>query len=63
MAFATGEDVMNAVESLVSQLPQALNAQFTLVEKDGDFYPVSKLAVVCGCMFRAQKTAFSDMVE
>ncbi|KAM7191780.1 tRNA synthetases class II (D, K and N) domain containing protein [Naviculisporaceae sp. PSN 640] len=45
MAFATGEDVMKAVESLVSQLPEALNAQFTLVEKDGDFYPVSKLAV------------------
>jgi len=46
MGFATGEDVMNTVESLISELPAALNAQFSLVEKDGDIYPVSKLGSV-----------------
>jgi len=51
MGFATGEDVMNTVESLISELPAALNAQFSLVEKDGDIYPVSKLGSVCDYLY------------
>ncbi|KAM7194498.1 aspartyl-tRNA synthetase [Rhypophila sp. PSN 637] len=49
MGFATGEDVMKAVESLVAGIPDALNAQFTLVENDdGEFYPVFKVGVKPG---------------
>jgi aspartyl-tRNA synthetase len=42
MSFATGEDVMRTVEALVSQLPTALNAQFSMVKRGGDVYPVPK---------------------
>ncbi|KAK3362647.1 tRNA synthetases class II-domain-containing protein [Lasiosphaeria hispida] len=42
MSFATGEDVMQAVESLVSKLPASLNAQFTMVKGGDDVYPVPK---------------------
>ncbi|KAK0633047.1 tRNA synthetases class II-domain-containing protein [Immersiella caudata] len=40
MSFATGEDVMRTVEALVSQLPTALNAQFSMVRRGDDVYPV-----------------------
>lgn len=50
---------MNAVEALISELPTALNAQFSLVEKDGDIYPVSKLGLVCSfkCVRLCEKSA------
>jgi len=42
MSFATGQDVMRTVESLVTELLSSLNAEFTLVERDNDIYPVSR---------------------
>ncbi|KAK3383720.1 tRNA synthetases class II-domain-containing protein [Lasiosphaeria ovina] len=42
MAFATGQDVMQAVESLVSELPAALNAQFNIAKQGDDVFPIPK---------------------
>ncbi|KAK0753844.1 aspartyl-tRNA synthetase-like protein [Schizothecium vesticola] len=42
MSFATGKDVMRAVESLVSEIPAVLNAQFSMVKRGDDVYPVLK---------------------
>ncbi|KAK3394322.1 tRNA synthetases class II-domain-containing protein [Podospora didyma] len=42
MGFATGEDVMRTIESLVSELPAALNAQFRMVKNGDEIYPISK---------------------
>lgn len=42
MGFATGEDVMRTVETLVSELLPALNAQFNIVKSGDDIYPVPK---------------------
>ncbi|KAK0656616.1 tRNA synthetases class II-domain-containing protein [Cercophora newfieldiana] len=42
MSFATGEDVMRTVETIVSRLPAALNAQFSMVKRGDDVYPVPK---------------------
>ena len=47
MSFATGKDVMRTVEALVSQLPAALNAQFSMVRRGDDVYPVPKHSLVC----------------
>ncbi|KAK0730376.1 tRNA synthetases class II-domain-containing protein [Lasiosphaeris hirsuta] len=40
MSFATGEDVMQAVESLVSTLPASLNTQFSMIRRGDNVYPV-----------------------
>ncbi|KAK3330129.1 tRNA synthetases class II-domain-containing protein [Apodospora peruviana] len=40
MSFATGQDVMDAVESLVTELPASLNAEFRLVESRGEIHPL-----------------------
>lgn len=42
MGFATGEDVMRTVETLVTELLPALNAQFNIVKSGDDIYPVPK---------------------
>ena len=42
MGFATGEDVMRTVETLVTQLLPALNAQFNVIRQGDDIYPVPK---------------------
>ncbi|KAK0624661.1 tRNA synthetases class II-domain-containing protein [Bombardia bombarda] len=42
MSFATGKDVMNTVETLISELPTALNAQFQVVNKGDDHYPIPR---------------------
>ena len=47
MSFATGKDVMRAVESLVSEIPAVLNAQFSMVKRGDDVYPVLKRSLVC----------------
>jgi len=47
MSFATGEDVMQTVEALVSHLPAALNAQFSMVKRGNDVYPIPKHSLVC----------------
>lgn len=47
MSFATGKDVMRAVESLVSEIPAILNAQFSMVKRGDEVYPVLKRSLVC----------------
>ena len=37
---------MRAVESLVSELPAALNAQFSMVKRGDDVYPVPTRSLV-----------------
>jgi hypothetical protein len=46
MSFATGEDVMNTVESIIAELPQHLNSNFRLVGRDGRLSPVDICAIV-----------------
>lgn len=47
MAFATGEDVMQMVESLVSRLPEMLNEKFVMVQNGNEIYPRPKGTLVC----------------
>lgn len=46
MSFATGKDVMRAVESLVSEIPAMLNAQFSMVKRGDEVHPVLKRSLV-----------------
>lgn len=47
MSFATGKDVMRAVESLVSEIPAMLNAQFSMIRRGDEVYPILKRSLVC----------------
>lgn len=47
MSFATGEDVMQTVESIVSDLIVALNSEFSVVETGEEVYLAPKKSLVC----------------
>ena len=47
MSFATGEDVMRTVESIVSDLAISLNSDFCVVDKGEDVYLAPKTSLVC----------------
>jgi len=47
MSFATGEDVMRTVESIVSDLTRALDSDLSVVKKGDEVYLAPKKSLVC----------------
>jgi aspartyl-tRNA synthetase len=47
MSFATGEDVMRTVESIVADLAVSLNSDFCVVDQGEDVYLAPKTSLVC----------------
>lgn len=47
MSFATGEDVMRTVESIVADLIRSLDSDFCTVENGEDVYLAPKKSLVC----------------
>lgn len=47
MSFATGEDVMRTVESIVADLTRSLDSDFCAVENGEDVYLTPKKSLVC----------------
>jgi len=48
MSFATGEDVMRTVESIVSDLTRSLDSDFCAVTKGEDVYLAPRKSLVWG---------------
>lgn len=48
MSFATGEDVMRTVESVIADLTLSLKSDFSVVRKSRDVYLAPKRSLVCG---------------
>jgi hypothetical protein len=47
MSFATGEDVMRTVESIISDLARSLNSDFSVVQEGEDVFLVPNKTLVC----------------
>ena len=59
MSFATGEDVMRTVESIVSDLTIFLNSNFSVVDEGEDVYLAPRKSLVCGLScYREQDVPF-----
>lgn len=60
MSFATGEDVMRTVETIVSDLTRSLDSDFCAVKKGEDVYLAPRKSLVCRSLVFHTITFCSD---
>ena len=63
MSFATGEDVMRTVESIVSDLTRALDSDFSVVKKGDEVYLAPNKSLVCNSALAKHRNFCLDMLS